>query len=64
MNTYKVAVEWAVFAEIDVQASSLEDAMSEMYVNDSLLPDEGSFVPNTFKVNRLVTQVINKNKIS
>jgi hypothetical protein len=42
----------------------LEDAMSEMYMNDSLLPDEGSFVPNTFKVNRLVTQVINKNKIS
>lgn len=64
MNTYKVAVEWRVFAHIEVQASSLEDAIHEATVNDSLLTEEGSFVPDSFTVNRLVTQAINKNKIS
>ena len=63
MKTYKVAVEWSLFGETEVEANSLEEAIQ--YVKDNLddipLP-QGEYIDGSFDINKSLElqQAINK----
>lgn len=64
MTTYKVAVEWVVFSEVEVEAATLDEAISEVESNESLIPSEGAFVENSLVVNQELTYSLNKKHFS
>lgn len=64
MNTYKVAIEWAVMSEVEVQANSLEEAIIEVENNDSLVPTDGAFIDGSLTINHDVTVLLNKKSLS
>lgn len=59
MNKYKVAVEWMMTSFIEVEASSIEEAISIVENEDGSLP-EGDYLDDSFEVNRQVTIEINR----
>lgn len=63
MNKYKVAVEWMMFSFIEVEASSIEEAISIVENEDSSLPD-GDYLDDSFQVNTEITAEINRSLFS
>lgn len=63
MNKYKVAVEWMMFSFIEVEASSIEEAISIVENEDSSLPD-GDYLDDSFQVNTQITAEINRSLFS
>ncbi len=59
MNKYKVSVEWMMVAFIEVEASSIEEAISIVENEDGSLP-EGSYLDDSFQVNKEVTIELNR----
>jgi hypothetical protein len=59
MNKYKVAVEWMMFSFIEVEAASMEEAISIVENEDSSLPD-GDYLDDSFQVNTQITTEINR----
>jgi hypothetical protein len=64
MPVYKVAVEWSVFSEVEVEASSMEEAIMEVESNDSILPVEGSYIDGSLTINHEMTNFFNKKHFS
>lgn len=64
MSKYKVAVEWSVMAEVEVEADSMEQAIMEVEYNDSIIPTEGDYIDGSMLVNHEVTTFLNKKKFS
>ena len=63
MNKYKVAVEWMMFSFIEVEAASMEEAISIVENEDSSLPD-GDYLDDSFQVNTEITAEINRSLFS
>ena len=63
MNKYKVAGEWMMFSFIEVEASSIEEAISIVENEDSSLPD-GDYLDDSFQVNTQITAEINRSLFS
>ncbi len=59
MNKYKVSVEWVMVAFIEVEASSMEEAISIVENEDESLP-EGDYLDDSFQVNKEVTIELNR----
>jgi len=56
MANFKVAVEWAVYDELDIEADSLDEAK----VKAAELPlTRGSYIDGSFQVNEEVTEELN-----
>lgn len=64
MPRYKVAVEWSVCTEIEVEANSVEEAIMEVEYDDSLIPADGDYIDGSLKINHDMTYYFNKNHIS
>lgn len=58
MNKYKVAVEWMMFSFLEVEAASMEEAISIVENEDGSLPD-GDYLDDSFQVNTQITKEIN-----
>ena len=58
MNKYKVAVEWMMFSFIEVEAASMEEAISIVENEDGSLPD-GDYLDDSFQVNTQITKDLN-----
>ena len=61
---YKVMVEWVVCAEVEVEASSIDEAIDEVNFNDSLIPAEGSYVDGSLVINYEMTYQNNRRCLS
>ena len=57
-------VEWAVCAEVEVMADSIESAIEEVELNDSLVPADGSYIDGSLTINREFTYQNNKKYFS
>jgi hypothetical protein len=64
MPIYKVAVEWSVFSEVEVEAPSMEEAIMEVESNDSLIPVEGDYIDGSLVINHEMTTFFNKKHLS
>lgn len=60
MPTFKVAVEWAVYSEVEVEAETLEEAINLAESPDFPLPLNPEYVDGSFNVNLEVTEFINE----
>lgn len=58
MNKYKVSVEWIMFTTLEVEASSMEEAISIVENEDGSLPD-GDYLDDSFQVNTQITKELN-----
>jgi hypothetical protein len=58
-----VAVEWMMFSFLEVEASSIEEAISIVENEDSSLPD-GDYLDDIFQVNTEITAEINRSLFS
>ena len=60
---YKIAVQWMVAGEFEVEANSLDEAMEKVCDNEkdefSLEKAGGEFIDDSFDVNEEVTQELN-----
>jgi hypothetical protein len=63
MSKYKVSVEWIMFATLEVEASSMEEAISIVENEDGSLPD-GDYLDDSFQVNTQITAEINRSLFS
>jgi hypothetical protein len=50
MKTYKIPVVWTVTAVMEIEASSLDEAVAK--ANESPLPDDGLYLEGSLKFNR------------
>lgn len=63
MKTYKVAVEWSLFGETEVEANSLEEAIQHVKDNlDDIPLPQGEYIDGSFAINKSLElqQAINK----
>lgn len=61
MPTYKIAVSWQYYSQANVEASSLEEAISLVEDYDFPLPPDGEYVDGSFEVDFPMTEELNKN---
>jgi len=59
MAKYKVYVEWTVTSTVEVEASSLDEAILEVENNDSLIPTEGDYLDGSLDINYEVSRYLN-----
>jgi hypothetical protein len=59
MPKYKVYVEWVVTSTVEVEANSLDEAISEVEANDSLIPTEGDYLSGSLDINYEVSRYLN-----
>jgi hypothetical protein len=60
MKTYKIAVEWTMIADIEVEANSLDEAIEKVEEMDSL-PDNGEYLEDSFQVDEYLSEELNPN---
>jgi hypothetical protein len=58
MMKYKVAVQWMMTAEVEVEAESLTQAMAQVRKDTRELP-EGSYLDDSLEVNSYLTCELN-----
>ena len=57
-NNYRVAVEWTMVGEIEVEADNIEEAKDKAYDMD--LPSDGEYLDGSFSMNDDVTDELNE----
>ena len=57
MKTYKIPVSWTVMATMEINAETLDDAISQ--AEDSPLPTETEYLDCTFEIDREIIPCIN-----
>lgn len=58
--TYKIAVTWEVFGEVEIKASSLEKALDKAEEDDEIPLPEANYVDGSFKIDREMSKHLNK----
>jgi hypothetical protein len=57
---YEIPCSWEVYGTMEVEASSLEEAIELAERDDSPMPDASDYVDGSFEVDRDVAEEINK----
>ena len=57
---YEIPCSWEVYGTLEVEASSLEEAIELAERDDSPMPDASDYVDGSFEVDRDVAEEINK----
>ena len=59
MPTYKIACTWQVFGELEIDAPTLDEAITIAEDGDTPLPTESDFVDSSFEVDHPMTEELN-----
>lgn len=59
MKKFKIATQWIVCADVEVEAETLEEAMQKARQIDTL-PVEDDYLNGSYEVNEELTREINK----
>ena len=52
MKTFKIPVEWSVYAIVDIEAETIEDAIKKFHEteDDIPLPTDSEYIDGSFKI--------------
>lgn len=59
-KTYKIPVTWEVYGVMEIEASSLEEAIRKAEEDDASLPTDSSYVEGSLEVNEDIIDLLNK----
>jgi|TARA_R110002051_G_scaffold161109_2_gene232763 hypothetical protein len=57
---YEIPCSWEVYGTMEVEANSLEEAITLAERDDSPMPDASDYVDGSFEVDRDIAKEINK----
>jgi len=60
MKKYKIAVDWEMYGEIEIEADSLEEAIQIAIEDNPSIPlPEGEYIDGSWKVNEKMSRYLN-----